>query len=311
MRPTRWGSRPDVVHCHLPDAVISGAGASIVERIPFIIHEHQTQRFHSWKIQLMYHLIRPFASLSICFAGSIEKDTFGTSYVLKTPPESLDRKTYTIHNGIDTERVRTLSAHNDRSAKRRQLGYTDKDIVITSVARFVGWKGHRLLLEAFASVLERVPHTRLLIAGEGPLLEELRARAIELGLQNSVQMPGVRDDIYEILLASDISSLAFLYPENAQGEAVGIAGFEAMACGLPIVIADYAGASEYTQEGKNGIVVKHNDKAALAEALVHLAQDPLLRERMGHAAREYVSHNLDWENIIRVYERIYCIIAHI
>ena len=62
---------PDVVHCHLPDAVIAGAISAMLTRVPFIIHEHQAQKFHSWKIRLLYRLVRPFAALSLCYALNV------------------------------------------------------------------------------------------------------------------------------------------------------------------------------------------------------------------------------------------------
>lgn len=302
-------SRPDIVHCHLPDAVIAAGIAAASLRVPFIIHEDQTQRFHSWKVRLMYRLLRPFSELTICYADSIEEEIFGVSHVLDTPPEAISSRSCTVSNGIDVERVEQVLANVDRRKKRAELGWSDADIAIVSTARFVQWKGHRMLVEAFASVAKAVPDARLFIAGDGELREELIGRVKELGLEERVQMPGVRSDIYEILSAADIFSLAFSYPLGRGAEAVGIAGFEAMACGLPIVVCDYAGAKQHTEGGGNGCIVPREDTRALADALIRLCNDASMRDEMGKSAHRYAMRHLDWRNIVPIYGRIYSLLA--
>ncbi len=302
-------SRPDILHCHLPDAVIAGGIAAASMHIPFIIHEDQTQRFHSWKIRLMYRLLRPFSALTVCYADSIEEDIFGVAHVLDAQPEKIEYRSCTISNGIDVARVEDVTLSVDRHQKRRELGWTDTDIVIVSTARFIEWKGHRQLVEAFASVVEKVPNARLFIAGGGAIHQELCDRVSELGLTERVQLPGVRTDIYEILTVADIFSLAFIYGKGREAEAIGIAGFEAMACGLPIVVSDYAGALQHTENGKNGIIVRRDDKEALSAALTRLAGDATLRQQMGESAHHYALRHLDWRTIVPIYERIYSLLS--
>ncbi|HUO56401.1 MAG TPA: glycosyltransferase [Candidatus Paceibacterota bacterium] len=303
--------RPDVIHAHLPDAVIASGIAAILLRIPFIIHEHQTHKFHSWKIRLAYRFLRLFAALTITYAETLEAELFGTTHVLRDPPERLAYSSYTVHNGIDVDRVKTTLSSLDRDRKRHECGFTKDDVIITSVARFVEWKGHQLLVEAFASVADHIPNARLFILGNGPLLEPLRARARELHLENRISLPGARNDIYEILGSSDIFSLAFVYPDGVDAEAIGIAGFEAMAFGLPVVIGDYAGARTYLGDNERGMIVAPRDRDALAQALVRLVNDKQYRQQLGDAARVFVARELDWNVLIKVYERIYTLIVNL
>lgn len=303
--------KPDVIHCHLPNAVVAGGSTAAALRIPFIIHEHQTQRFHSWKLRLLYRLLRPFAALTICYADSVEEDIFGSSQTLSAPPEKITRRSYTILNGVDIQAIDFALSYTDRAAKRSELGLGVNDFVITSVARFVEWKGHKLLIEAFASVAPTVPDAKLLIAGDGPLLEELRAKVRDMRLESRVFMPGARSDVYEILAASDIFSLVFTYSTTMYGEAIGIAGFEAMAAKLPVIVGAYRNVDRYISDEKNGVIVQPRSSVALANAFLQLVRDPKLRSRIGMQARAFVERELDWSAIMPIYEAIYRLVAQV
>ena len=304
-------SRPDIIHCHLPDAVISGGVVAAILHIPFVIHEHQTHRFHSWKVRMAYRILRMFAALTITYAETLETELFGDVCVLSGPPERLDRASYTVHNGIDIDHVERVSSTIDRGYKRRELGFSPEDIVIVSVARFVEWKGHQLLIEAFASVFEEIPRARLLLIGDGPLYTPLSARVVELGLQNRIHLPGARSDIYEILASLDIFSLDFVYPVGLDAEAIGVAGFEAMAFGLPVIVGDYIGARTYIGNNERGVIVEPRDQEALAQAIVNLVKDPDRCRRLGEAAKIFAKRELNWNSLIKIYERIYTLMVNL
>ncbi|MDR3546822.1 MAG: glycosyltransferase [Candidatus Pacebacteria bacterium] len=295
----------DVVHCHLPDAVIMGGTAAIIAGVPFIIHEHQTHEFHSWKIRLAYKLLRPFAAVTICFIEGVEADLFGSSCVLNASLKKLERRSYTVPNGIDTLNVQHVLSSFDRRQKRKEFGVTDTDVMIVAIARLIAWKGHRLLIEAFASIAEQVPQAKLYIVGGGPDFDELQ-RIINAGhLQECIYLTGFRTDIYEILAASDIFSLVFTFPEGVQGDAIGIAGFEAMAFGLPVIVGAYRNAKRYVIDGENGIVVPPGNPDALGQAILRLTEDKTLRETIGKHAHNFIEKNLSLNTIVPIYESIY------
>jgi glycosyltransferase involved in cell wall biosynthesis len=297
-----------ILHCHLPDAVIMGGLAAIIVRVPFIIHEHQTHGFHSWKIRFAYRLLRPFATLTICFSDVVETQEFGSSCVLTTPPNRINRRSYTIPNCIDMKLVSSVQEKTDLVAKRKELKLEESDVVIVSVARLVPWKGHRLLIEAFSSVARAIPNAKLCIVGGGSQLEDLQSYVNVLGLQSRVNIFGSRTDIYEILSISDIFSLVFTYPEGTDGDAIGIAGFEAMAFGLPIVIGDYRNAEQYIKNGESGVVVPPRNSVLLANALIYLAADKAARKKIGSRAHEVIEQHLSLSGIIPIYETIYQLI---
>jgi glycosyltransferase involved in cell wall biosynthesis len=216
-----------------------------------------------------------------------------------------------VNNGIDVDRVAHVASTIDREAKRRELGFSPEEIMIVSVARFVEWKGHQLLVEAFASVASEIPNARLLLIGDGPLYAPLTARVAELGLQDRIRMPGARSDVYEILASADIFSLAFMYPVGLDAEAIGVAGFEAMAFGLPVIVGDYVGAHAYLGDDERGMIVAPRDRDALGKALVTLSNDGERRHCLGETASAFVVRDLNWSTLIKIYERIYTLIVNL
>lgn len=314
-------NKPDLVHIHLPNSHIVAGTASILTRTPFIIHEHNTHNFHSWKIKLVFLLMRPFAKLTICYAETVEKETFKTSTVMQKPEDFKGQKIITVLNGIDvtglTQNRKKFAEGGDAwKEKRKSIGVGEGDIVIFSAARFVKWKGHHLLVEGFAKllkVLEAKPLStgegmgvRLVIAGEGPEKENCEKMAKEFGIADKVKFLGGRTDVGELLAISDIYSLVFDYDRNmGDAEAIGIAGFEGMAAGLPTLIGDFGGANFYMKNWENGVIVKKWDTDDLANCLAKLVNDKSLRSQIGQNATKRIFELLDWSGIIKIYEAIY------
>lgn len=309
--------KPNIVHIHLPNALIVGGYASIITRTPFIIHEHNTHNFHTWKIKLIFAFYRIFSKLTICYAETVEKEIFHKSHVLSTSDDFMNTypssKVVTVLNGID---VTGLSTTRDKFRtdslewilKRKSIGVEENEVMVFSAARFVKWKGHHLLVEGFAKFIQKSGDTNtvLVIAGEGPEKTVCEDLAKSLGVDLRVKFIGARTDIPELLAVSDIYSLVFNYEDNMiHAEAMGLAGFEAMAAGLPVLIGDFGGASLYIQNMVNGVIVKKWDTDDLALKLEKLVGDKELRQRIGVNARERIFNLLDWKEKIKIYETIY------
>jgi glycosyltransferase involved in cell wall biosynthesis len=152
---------------------------------------------------------------------------------------------------------------------------------VACVARLMPQKGHVYLLEAMARVTRQVPGSRLLLAGEGPLRGELEIQARQLGLNELVSFLGIvpRAQLPELLAQTDVVVLA------SRWEGLPVALIEVMSAGKPIVASNVGGNPELVVDGENGLVVPPADPGALAEALLRLAHDAPLRERLGHASR--------------------------
>jgi glycosyltransferase involved in cell wall biosynthesis len=182
-----------------------------------------------------------------------------------------------IWNGAPLDEFAPVPA--ERAAKvRRELRLPGDALVVGSIGRLNTQKGHRLLLEAAARVLPRRPRTRVVIAGDGDLREDLERQAGSLGIAERVVFAGHRTDVPDLLGALDVFCISSLY------EGTPLALFEAMASGKAIVSTSVDGCREVLEDGRTGLLVRPADPAALAEGLDRLLADPGLRESLGREA---------------------------
>lgn len=131
-----------------------------------------------------------------------------------------------IKNAIDISRYRYSA--EIRSNMRKSLGIDD-EYVIGHVGRFEYVKNHDFIIDMFAEFKKRMPCTKLLLVGDGSLLDTIKLKAENLGLSDDVIFTGVRIDVPELLNAIDVMIL----PSFTEG--LGMAVIEAQAVGLPCV----------------------------------------------------------------------------
>jgi glycosyltransferase involved in cell wall biosynthesis len=189
-----------------------------------------------------------------------------------------------------------------REIGRRTLGLDSEDLVIGTVGRLVAVKNQAMLLEALALVRAQGVRFKAVLAGEGPLLDDLQAQAARLGLSDRVLLAGNRRDVPDMLAAYDVFVLSSL------SEGLSNVILEAMAAGLPVVATDVGGAGELVQPDRTGILVSSNDAEAMAAALLKLVRSPETRLAMGGAARASAEH-FSLDAMIRQYERVYLELA--
>ncbi|MBD3368055.1 MAG: glycosyltransferase [Candidatus Eisenbacteria bacterium] len=205
-------------------------------------------------------------------------------------------KVVAIHNGIDLTRFQKVGP---RDEVRAELGLDASDLAATVVGRLTPGKGHDTLLDAAPAVLEAVPSLRLLLVGNGPLEEETRARADALGLGERVLFTGFRDDVPDLLAASDL----FVLPSH--GESFPLTVLEAMAAGLPVIASDVGGICEAVDHGRSGLLVPAAEPEALADALRRLGGDAGLRREMGERGRVRVERDFDERRSIEAVRSLY------
>jgi glycosyltransferase involved in cell wall biosynthesis len=161
---------------------------------------------------------------------------------------------------------------------RRDLGLPDDALVVGSIGRLNAQKGHRFLVEAAAQLLPHRPEVRVLIAGDGDLMAELRQHAAALGIADRVVFAGHRTDVPDLLSALDVFCISSLY------EGTPLALFEAMAAGKAIVSTSVDGCREVLEDGVTAVLVPPRDAAALAGGLDRVLADAPLRQRLGEQA---------------------------
>lgn len=186
----------------------------------------------------------------------------------------------------------------DRSQARALLGLDEHAFVAGIVARLAKDKGHHVLLEAFARVVAVHPTARLVVVGSGDRDAFLRQQAVDLGLEQAVLFTGVRRDVARLMPAFDVACLPSVH------EAAPITIIEAMAAAVPVVASRVGAIPDLVGDGREGLLVPVGDSAALAGALLELAEDPDRRGEMGAAARLRAERDFTIEGTARGYEQL-------
>jgi glycosyltransferase involved in cell wall biosynthesis len=258
-----WALKPDVVHAHLPLAMMAIATSrGKGDQIRIATHHHGD------------HFIRSGNGLA-AHADHLAGRRFD---VIVAPSESvreflIERYGYsrprivTIRNGWG--RMRPTSA----PVKRAPLP------TIVSVANFRAQKNHELLVHAFALVHGELPEVRLLLVGDGPLKQHVQNLTVSLGVENRVDFAGYVEDVWPYLLQSRLFAIASRY------EPLGIAVLEAMAAGLPVVAPAIGGLREIVTPGVTGALVEPGDATAMAVAMVEILRSEAATAAMGASAR--------------------------
>jgi glycosyltransferase involved in cell wall biosynthesis len=201
-----------------------------------------------------------------------------------------------INNGID------LSVYEAGSKKdiRKELNIPADVIVITFVARFIHDKNPLPLIKAFSNVHIRFPGIRLIMAGDGPARSTAIKLAADLGLADKIFFPGFRNDIPDILAASDI----FCLPSIKEGLPVSL--IEAMAMNNAVIATDVQGCVDVVTNQVDGILVPIEGlEQELTEALLKLISMPEERKRLAFNARKTVEQRFNAEVMARKIEDLY------
>jgi glycogen synthase len=201
--------------------------------------------------------------------------------------------------GVD----RALTPGPKPEALARRLGVAGAPVVL-----FLGSletrKNLSFLLDVWQEVVRTRVDARLVVAGGGPLLGDLRGRARTLGLDPSVVFTGhvpaaEKLDYYRL---ADM----FVFPSTMEG--FGLAVAEAMSCGLPVLISDRGSLPELVAPAADGLVADPTDRGAFVRGILTLLGDGTIRRRFGSANRERVERRFRWDvcaaTTARVYEEV-------
>ena len=163
-------------------------------------------------------------------------------------------------------------------ALRHQWGAAADDLVVTCVGRLAPEKNLGTLSAAFEHILKTQPNAKLLLVGDGPLRDELKARWPRAVLAGQRTGPD--------LAAHYASADLFLVPSVT--ETFGNVAIEAMASGLPVVAFNYAAAAQLIRDDDNGCLVPFGDDAAFIKVAARLADDAPRRRWMGEDRKSVV-----------------------
>ncbi len=217
-----------IVHSHISTMSLFSLFAAKCAGVPIrICHSHSTTNKKEKKKNIMKQVLRPFskvfANTYFCCSELAGRWLFGNKVYDKG-------NVFLLNNAIDLDSFK----YNEkiRKNKRKELGIKDDTIVIGHLGRFVTQKNHTFLIDIFNEIHKKEENTLLVLAGQGPLMDEIKEKVKKLGLDNYVKFLGQRNDANELYQAFDVFLLPSLY------EGLPVVGVEAQAAGLLCVLSD-------------------------------------------------------------------------
>ncbi len=286
--------RPDVMHAHSSKAgAVARLARTVHPRTPLVYSPHlyafagYFERPSERRVyRAVEQMLAPLASRVICVCEDEARlaRTIGPSSRVRV-----------IYNGVPTQDDGPIDP------RVAELG-TDGEAIVGTVALLHPRKGLETLIRALPAVLEHQPRTRLVVAGDGPQLQELRDLARRLDVATAVSFIGPTADPIGVVRGFDV----FVLPSWAESFPYVI--LEAMSLGRPILACDVGGVGEAVLAGESGLIVPPRDTQALASGMAELLADPSLRRRLGGAAlkcqRELFTLDTMVEKTIAVYDEL-------
>ncbi len=293
--------RFDVIHSH--SLMLMGLVAQIYHRrlhIPLVFTYHTLIEEYAHYIPLPQALVRHRAI-------DISRDYSNTADHVVTPAshvaERLRRYQVTtpitvIPTGIELDLIDAVPPSDIRAS----YDIPPAVPLLAYVGRIAREKNIPRLLGAFRLILRHEPDAHLLLLGGGPLEEEVRALANELGIAHRLRLSGSipREEVIQGIRAADI--FVFASRTETQGLVIG----EAMACAVPVVAVASEASCELIAQEDEGLLTADED-ASFAEAIVTLLDDASLRRQMGRRARvraESLSAQRCTERLVDVYQQV-------
>lgn len=177
---------------------------------------------------------------------------------------------------------------------KKILGIPNDAIVLLSVGEVNKNKNHKIVINA----LKELPNCWYVVCGKGPLFEENRELANNLGVANRFIQTGYQDNVEDFYHMADI----FVFPSYREGLPVSI--MEAMASGLPVVCTKIRGNCDLIQEGKGGYYFNPNDLTGLIDILKKMISNPAALTQMGNYNKKQ-STNYSIINVARKVKSLY------
>ena len=275
--------QPDIIHTHNETGHFYAALASVGRRKSRLIHtKHGRDNPENKKAVARHRLSSRLSDVIVAVSDDVAKVC---EEVEKVPAHKLR----TIVNGIDLESYLKI----DRQ------GGNPQPIVFGHVGRLSEVKNQKLMIDAFAQVCREIPDCRLVIAGDGPLRNELEDQASGLGVSDQVSFLGYRSDIASVLSDFDV----FLLSSVSEGTPLVV--IEAMAAGLPVVATNVGGLAQMLKDQQCGFLTPSGDAQALAGRMIELAANHEMRLRFGERARQIAAARYNLRRMIDEYCDIY------
>jgi glycogen(starch) synthase len=289
-RVASWGrsQHPEVVHAHDWMTFPAATRVARMHRVPLVVHIHSLEQDRSGNGGANPTIVA-IEGAGVRAANRVIAVSHYTARMIHDVHGVPHDRISVVHNGVYARP--TVSAYQKEHPRSGPL--------VLFLGRITYQKGPDYFVEAAAKVLEKVPETRFVMAGNGDMLPQVKSRVKELGIEEAFEFPGfVRGADVEHLF-----SMADAYVMPSVSEPFGIAALEAMSYETPVILSRQSGASEVL---RHALKVDFWDVGRLASQIVAILKYPELRSSIVEMAREEV-RRVHWEaaaaKVRQVYER--------
>jgi glycosyltransferase involved in cell wall biosynthesis len=282
--------KPDIVHAHwlLPSGLIAT-----------LVQELASKRFrlvttaHGADVHLSGNM----------FSRLLKREVLRSSDLVAVVSPSLQAE---LHRQMPSVKTCLAPMGVDLQSRFVPGKSVTQEPVLVFAGRLVEKKGVSDLLQAMPIILDQVPDTRLLIAGDGPLAGELRQLCRRMALENCVEFlrSVANDRLPELLRGAQVITLPFRIGEDGDQEGLGLVTIEAMGCGVPVLVGNVPAVSDVVTHDRTGWLVSSGQPQAIAEGVITLLGNPELRQRLATQARTEVVRKYDWAGTAINYRRV-------
>ena len=250
--------------------------------IPLIVHFHGFDAYHQNILQNVgqfYPILFQQAEATIAVSRDMEQQLLSLGAIR----EKLHYNPY----GVDLSLFQ--KSHPEKSA-----------ILFVAVGRFVDKKAPNLTILAFAQVCQQHPEAKLVIMGDGVLLESCKLLAQSLGISRQVDFLGAvsHEEVAQHLCQARAFVQHSVTASYGDSEGTPNSVIEASATGIPIIATGHAGIKDVVIEGETGFLVDEGDINSMAKYMLKLAKDPVLARKLGEAGRKRVENYFSLERYI-------------
>lgn len=286
----------DIFHAHSFTATIPALLGKHILKIPTILTMH-TSHFGKWYSitnQILRSGIYSAIETKTLFNNKFDRIITVNKSLAKTAMKlgvSKDKLVY-IPNAIELEEF---------DSYKLDLSASSQEKTVLFVGRLTPVKGLHTLLKAISLVLEESKHYKFLIAGEGPLKNDLAEYINKHNLQEHVHLLGVQtgSDLIRLYKTSNAVVL------SSYDEGCPVSILEAWGARLPVVATSVGGTKEIVEHGKNGLLVPPGNPKALARALIKILTDEKLARLLGDNGRAMVEKEYNWKTTVKKILAIY------
>ena len=288
---------PLIVHTHSSKAGLLGRLAAKLAGVPIIVHSPHGHVFVGYfgpvktKIFIILErLVSRIPDKMIALTHREKEDHIR----LRIGSED---KFVIIHSGVELNKFKDMPLNETQNFKRK-LGLPENALIIGTSGRLEPVKGPEFLIKAASSIISQYPNTFFLFAGDGSLSQDLKKKALDLGIEKNIVFLGWREDVAKIISIFDVFCLPSL------NEGMGRVLVEAMALGKPIVASNAGGIPDLVTHGKNGFLVPPKNSNELAKYIQILLEDKEKRVKMGLAGKQ-MTMNFSKEIMVKKIAELY------